>query len=105
MTLTYIVTATFLGGLISVLLAAALSAPLLGLIGLLVMLTRGGAVLVYLFALPLLVPVLIFGLEASQAADLGRSALAPLAVLFSLGLLACLLGPVVARRLIQLIQE
>lgn len=80
-------------------------APLLGLIGLLVMLTRGGAVLVYLFALPLLVPVLIFGLEASQAADLGRSALAPLAVLFSLGLLACLLGPVVARRLIQLIQE
>lgn len=32
MTLTYIVTATFLGGLISVLLAAALSAPLLGLI-------------------------------------------------------------------------
>lgn len=80
-------------------------APLLGVIGLLVMLTRGGAVLVYLFALPLLVPVLIFGLEASQAADLGRSALAPLAVLFSLGLLACLLGPVVARRLIQLIQE
>ena len=32
MTLTYIVAATFLGGLISVLLAAALSAPLLGLI-------------------------------------------------------------------------
>lgn len=32
MTLTYIVTATFVGGLISVLLAAALSAPLLGLI-------------------------------------------------------------------------
>lgn len=32
MTLTYIVTATFIGGLISVLLAAALSAPLLGLI-------------------------------------------------------------------------
>lgn len=80
-------------------------APLLGVIALLVMLTRGGAVLVYLFALPLLVPVLIFGLEASQAADMGRSALAPLAVLFSLGLLACLLGPVVARRLIQLIQE
>lgn len=80
-------------------------APLLGLISLLVMLTRGGSVLVYLIALPLLVPVLIFGLEASRAADLGRSASSPLAVMFSLGLLVCLLGPALARRLIQLIQE
>jgi heme exporter protein CcmB len=80
-------------------------APLLGLIALLVMLTRGGAVLVYLFALPMLLPVLIFGLEASRAADLGRSPLAPLAVLFGLGMLICLIGPSVARRLIQLIQE
>jgi len=80
-------------------------APLLGLIALLVMLTRGGAVLVYLLALPLLVPVLIFGLEASQAATMGRSAIAPLAVLASLGLLGCLLGPVVARRIVGLIQE
>jgi len=80
-------------------------APVLGLVALLVMLTRGGAVLVYLIALPLLVPVLIFGLEASRAADFGRSASAPLAVLFSMGLLACLIGPVLARRLIQLIQE
>ncbi|MCR2746570.1 heme exporter protein CcmB [Limnobacter parvus] len=79
--------------------------PLLGVVALLVMLTRGGAVLVYLFALPLLVPVLIFGLEASRAVDLGRSAAAPLAVLISMGMLACLLGPAVARRLIQLIQE
>lgn len=80
-------------------------APLLGVVALLVMLTRGGAVLVYLFALPLLLPVLIFGLEASRAVDLGRSAMAPLAVLISMGMLACLLGPAVARRLIQLIQE
>ena len=79
--------------------------PLLGLIALLVMLTRGGAVLVYLLALPLLVPVLIFGLEASQAQDLGRSVFAPLAVLGSLGLLLCLLGPWVAKRLVALIQE
>lgn len=80
-------------------------APLLGLIALLVMLTRGGAVLVYLLALPLLVPVLIFGLEASQANGLGRSAIAPLAVLASLGMLGCLLGPFVAKRLVGLIQE
>lgn len=80
-------------------------APLLGVVTLLVMLTRGGAVLIYLFALPLLVPVLIFGLEASRALDLGRSPTAPLAVLLSMGMLACLLGPGVARRLIQLIQE
>lgn len=80
-------------------------APLLGLIALLVMLTRGGAVLVYLLALPLVVPVLIFGLEASQASGLGRSAFAPLAVLLSLGLLACLIGPSVAKRLVNLIQE
>ena len=80
-------------------------APLLGVIALLVMLTRGGAVLVYLIALPLLVPVLIFGLEASRAADFGRSASAPLAVMFSMGLLACLVGPALSRRLIQLIQE
>lgn len=81
------------------------TAPLLGLISLLVMLTRGGAVLVYLLALPLVVPVLIFGLEASQAADLGRSAVAPLSVLISLGVLMCLVGPVVAKRLVGLIQE
>ncbi len=80
-------------------------APLLGLIALLVMLTRGGAVLVYLLALPLLVPVLIFGLEASQANGFGRSAIAPLAVLASLGMLGCLLGPFVAKRLVGLIQE
>ncbi|MBU0541660.1 MAG: heme exporter protein CcmB [Gammaproteobacteria bacterium] len=80
-------------------------APLLGLIALLVMLTRGGAVLVYLLALPLLVPVLIFGLEASQANGLGRSPIAPLAVLASLGMLGCLLGPFVAKRLVGLIQE
>jgi heme exporter protein CcmB len=80
-------------------------APLLGLIALLVMLTRGGAVLVYLLALPLLVPVLIFGLEASQAGSMGRSAIAPLAVLASLGMLGCLLGPLVAKRLVGLIQE
>ena len=80
-------------------------APLLGLVALLVMLTRGGAVLVYLLALPLLVPVLIFGLEASQASGLGRSAIAPLAVLASLGMLGCLLGPFVAKRLVALIQE
>lgn len=80
-------------------------APLLGLIALLVMLTRGGAVLVYLLALPLLVPVLVFGLEASQANGLGRSAIAPLTVLASLGMLGCLLGPFVAKRLVGLIQE
>jgi heme exporter protein CcmB len=80
-------------------------APLLGLIALLVMLTRGGAVLVYLLALPLLVPVLIFGLEASQANGLGRSAIAPLAVLASVGMLGYLLGPFVAKRLVGLIQE
>lgn len=80
-------------------------APLLGVIALLVMLTRGGAVLVYLIALPLLIPVLVFGLEASRAADFGRSAFAPLAVMFSMGLLACLVGPALSRRLIQLIQE
>ncbi len=81
------------------------SAPLLGLVALLVMLTRGGAVLVYLLALPLLVPVLIFGLEASQAADFGRSAFAPLALLVSMGLLGCVLGPVLAKHLNRLIQE
>ena len=80
-------------------------APLLGLVALLVMLTRGGAVLVYLFSLPLLVPVLSFGLEASRAVEYGRSATAPLAVLFCMGLLICLIGPPLAKRLIQLIQE
>lgn len=79
--------------------------PLLGLVSLLVMLTRGGAVLVYLLALPLLVPVLVFGLEASQASLMGRSPLPPLAVLAMFGLLMSLLGPALARRLIQLIQE
>lgn len=79
--------------------------PLLGVVALLVMLTRGGAVLVYLLALPMLVPVLIFGLEASRAFDYGRSPSAPLFVLASMGLLACLVGPPLSKRLIQLIQE
>jgi heme exporter protein CcmB len=92
--------------LMTALCAGVLAAvPLLGLLALLVMLTRGGAVLVYLLALPLLVPVLIFGLEASQAAQLGRSAGAPLAVLVLLGLLMLMTGPFAAKRLVALIQE
>ncbi|MDX1669329.1 MAG: heme exporter protein CcmB, partial [Limnobacter sp.] len=65
----------------------------------------GGAVLVYILALPLLVPVMIFGLEASQASDLGRSALPALGVLLGLAGFGLLLGPWIARKLISLILE
>ena len=80
-------------------------APLLGLISLMVMLTRGGTVLVYILALPLMVPILIFGLEASQASHFGRPVWPPFAVLLFLGALTWLLAPGVAKKLIQLIQE
>lgn len=79
--------------------------PLMGLISLLVMMTRGGAVLVYLLALPLLVPVLVFGLEASQAFALGRSPAPAFAVLACLAALGFMVAPPVARRLIAMIQE
>lgn len=79
--------------------------PLMGLISLLVMMTRGGAVLVYLLALPLLVPVLVFGLEASQAFALGRSPTPAFAVLAFLAALGFMVAPPVARRLIAMIQE
>ncbi|GLR26788.1 ATP-binding cassette domain-containing protein [Limnobacter litoralis] len=79
--------------------------PLLGLVSLMVMMTRGGAILVYLLALPVLVPVLIFGLECSQAAALGRSPWAAFAVLLCLAGLSFMVAPPVARRLIAMIQE
>lgn len=79
--------------------------PILALISLMVLMTRGGAVLVYILALPLLVPVMIFGLEASQAAFLGRSAGPALGVLASTAALGLLLGPWVANKLLSLILE
>ncbi|MCQ8896273.1 ATP-binding cassette domain-containing protein [Limnobacter humi] len=79
--------------------------PLLGLLSLLVLLTRGGTALLLVLGLPLLLPVLVFGLEATQAASVGRSALAPLMVLWGLGSLGFLLGVPVARRLCVLVQE
>ncbi|NJM32743.1 MAG: ATP-binding cassette domain-containing protein [Limnobacter sp.] len=79
--------------------------PLLGLVGLMVSLTSGGAVLVYVLSLPLMVPVLVFGMEASQALDLGRSLANPVWVLLLLGALAFLCGPLAARGLVRLIQE
>ncbi|HEX4842053.1 MAG TPA: ATP-binding cassette domain-containing protein [Limnobacter sp.] len=90
---------------VSLLLAIWAVAPLLGLLSVLVLLTRGGAVLVYLLALPLVVPALLFGLEASRAELLGRSPQAPWMVLLALGTLLLLLGPVLARRLFELVQE
>ncbi|HEX4880008.1 MAG TPA: ATP-binding cassette domain-containing protein [Limnobacter sp.] len=90
---------------VALLLAVWAVAPLLGMLSVLVLLTRGGAVLVYLLALPLVVPALLFGLEATRASLLGRSPEAPLLVLFALGALLYLIGPVVARRLFELIQE
>ena len=79
--------------------------PLLGVLSMLVLMTRGGAVLVYLLGLPLLVPVLVFGLEASQAEELGRAPWPALMVLVLLGLLGLLTGPVVAKRLLALVEE
>ncbi|HEY1058428.1 MAG TPA: ATP-binding cassette domain-containing protein [Limnobacter sp.] len=79
--------------------------PLLGLLALLVLLTRGGTALLLVLGLPLLLPVLVFGLEATQAASLGRSAVAPLMVLWGMGVLGFLLGVPVARRLFLLVQE
>ncbi|HEX4918906.1 MAG TPA: ATP-binding cassette domain-containing protein [Limnobacter sp.] len=90
---------------VSLLLAVWAVAPLLGLLSVLVLLTRGGAVLIYLLALPLVVPALLFGLEASRAELFGRSPQAPWMVLLALGSLLLLLGPVLARRLFELIQE
>lgn len=79
--------------------------PLLGILGILVLLTRGGSVLVYLLALPLLVPMLVFGLETSQAAEMGRSAFAPAIALALIGVLGFLAGIPMARRLFKLVQE
>lgn len=97
--------AALLGFLIALPLALMAVAPLLGLLSLLVMMTRGGLVLIYIMALPLLVPVLLFGMEASRADLLGRS---PAPAWWVLGLLACLgflLGPVVGRALIKMLNE
>lgn len=79
--------------------------PLLGLVSLMVFMTRGGAVLVYILALPLLVPTLIFGIEASQAELLGRSSLPVLSVLWSMSFAVLLLGPWVAKKLMALILD
>lgn len=93
------------GFLVALFLGVLAIVPVLALISLMVLMTRGGAVLVYILALPLLVPVMIFGLEASQAASLGRSALPALGVLVSTGALGLLLGPWVAQKLLSLILE
>lgn len=90
---------------LSLSLGLAAAAPLLALISLMVLMTRGGAVLVYVLALPMLVPVMVFGLEGSQAQELGRSTLAPWFVLGSMAGLGLLLGPWIGRRLMILIQE
>lgn len=89
----------------SLALGLAAAAPLLALVSLMVLMTRGGAVLVYVLALPLLVPVMVFGLEGSQAQELGRSTFAPWSVLGSIACLGLLLGPWLGRRLMILIQE
>jgi heme exporter protein A len=91
--------------ILSLALGLASAAPLLALISLMVLMTRGGAVLVYVLALPLLVPVMVFGLEGSQAQELGRSTLAPWSVLGSMACLGLLLGPWLGSRLMILIQE
>lgn len=90
---------------LSLSLGLAAAAPLLALVSLMVLMTRGGAVLVYVLALPMLVPVMVFGLEGSQAQELGRSPFAPWLVLASMACLGLLLGPWIARRLMILIQE
>lgn len=90
---------------LSLSLGLSAAAPLLALVSLMVLMTRGGAVLVYVLALPLLVPVLVFGLEGSQAQELGRSTFAPWSVLGSMASLGLLLGPWLGRRLMILIQE
>lgn len=90
---------------VSLSLGLAAAAPLLALVSLMVLMTRGGAVLVYVLALPMVVPVMVFGLEGSQAQELGRSAFAPWLVLGSMACLGLLLGPWIARRLMILIQE
>lgn len=90
---------------LSLSLGLAAAAPLLALVSLMVLMTRGGAVLVYVLALPMLVPVMVFGLEGSQAQELGRSPFAPWLVLGSMACLGLLLGPWIARRLMILIQE
>ena len=90
---------------LSLSLGLAAAAPLLALVSLMVLMTRGGAVLVYVLALPMLVPVMVFGLEGSQAQELGRSTLAPWFVLGSMASLGLLLGPWLGRRLMILIQE
>jgi heme exporter protein CcmB len=93
------------GLILALLVGVFATVPLLALVSLMVLMTRGGAVLVYILALPLLVPVMIFGLEASQAEFFGRSAWPALGVLFSAALMGLLLGPVVAKKLISLILE
>lgn len=98
-------TADLLYALPSLALAVASALPMLALLSLMVLLTRGGAMLVYLLALPLLVPLLVFGLEASAAESQGRSALAPWLLLGSIAVLGFLTMPVLGQRLLKLINE
>ncbi len=91
--------------LIAIISGLLLAVPLLGLVSLMVFMTRGGAVLVYILALPLLVPTLIFGLEASQAQTLGRSPMAVLMLLWALSVAAFMLGTWVSNKLMMLILD
>lgn len=82
-----------------------LAVPLASFMALLVELTKGGAVLVYLLALPVLLPVLVFGLETAGAVSEARSPWSALGVLVGAACIAILVGPKLVNRLMHLIQE
>jgi len=84
-------------GLGALILAMALGTPTLSLVGavgaaLTVGVRRGGA-LVPLLVLPLVIPVLIFGVAAIDAAVMGTDPAAPLMVLGGMLLAALVLAP------------
>jgi len=98
-----------LDGLGALVAAMALGTPVLSLIGaigaaLTVGVRRGGA-LVPLLVLPLVIPVLIFGVAAVDGAVLGVGAAAPLMVLGGMLLAALVLAPPAAAAALRLAAE
>ncbi len=96
-------------GMISLVLAMLLGTPVLSLIGsvgaALALGARRGGVLLSLLVLPLYIPVLIFGVAASEAASLGFNPQPPL-LLLAAGLAAALaLAPWAAAAALRLAME
>ena len=90
-------------------LSLAAGTPALGafsiLFGALGLMARQAQVLVSLMSFPVFVPVLVFGATAVSAAQAGQSQLGPLLTLVGISLLAGLLVPPAARRVLDLAIE